>query len=48
MIKRSSPAPFAFYVENIFLAEPADYVKAQQRVYRTPESASFVDLPVAP
>jgi predicted acyl esterase len=36
------------YVENIVFAKPADFVKPRQRVYRTPESASFVDLPVAP
>jgi hypothetical protein len=36
------------YVDNIFLAKPEDYVKARQRIYRTPAQASFVDLPVAP
>jgi putative CocE/NonD family hydrolase len=36
------------FVENIFYAKPADYIKARQRIYRTPEQASFVDLPVAP
>ena len=36
------------FVENIFLAKPSDYVKARQHIYRTPEHASFIDLPVAP
>jgi putative CocE/NonD family hydrolase len=36
------------FVENIFLAQPADYVKARQRVYHMPEQASFIDLPVLP
>jgi putative CocE/NonD family hydrolase len=34
------------YVENIFFAQPADYVKATQRVYRSTAHASFIDLPV--
>ena len=36
------------FVENIFLAKPADYVAARQRVYRSAQSASYVDLPVVP
>jgi len=36
------------FVENIFFAKPGDYVKARQRVYRTPQQASYIDLPVAP
>jgi putative CocE/NonD family hydrolase len=36
------------FVENIFRAQPADYVKARQRVYHTPGQASFIDLPVVP
>ncbi|MGB6602974.1 MAG: CocE/NonD family hydrolase [Steroidobacteraceae bacterium] len=36
------------YVANIFLAKPADYRKATQRVYRAGDSASFIELPVTP
>jgi uncharacterized protein len=36
------------YVDNIFFAKPADYLKARQRVYRTAQQASFIDLPVVP
>ena len=36
------------FVPNIFFAEPKDYVKATQRVYRTKGQASFIDLPVVP
>ena len=36
------------FVPNIFLAKPSDYVKARQRVYHTPQQASYIDLPVAP
>ena len=34
------------FVPNIFWAKPADYQKATQRVYHSPEHASFVELPV--
>jgi uncharacterized protein len=34
------------YVANIFFAKPADYRKATQRVYRTGDTASFIELPV--
>jgi putative CocE/NonD family hydrolase len=34
------------FVENIFTAKPSDYQKATQRVYHSPEQASFVELPV--
>src|SRR4029079_9258628 len=34
------------FVPNIFFAKPADYRKATQRVYRAPDHASFVELPV--
>jgi uncharacterized protein len=34
------------FVPNIFFAHAADYKKATQRVYHTPEHASFVELPV--
>jgi predicted acyl esterase len=34
------------YVESIFLAKDADYVKATQRVHRSRASASSVVLPV--
>jgi predicted acyl esterase len=36
------------YVENIFFAKPADYVKATQSVFRSPDRASAVWLPVVP
>jgi putative CocE/NonD family hydrolase len=35
------------FVPNIFWAKPGDYRKATQRVYHSPNSASFVELPVA-
>jgi putative CocE/NonD family hydrolase len=34
------------FVPNIFWAKPGDYVKAAQRIYHTPEHATFIDLPV--
>jgi putative CocE/NonD family hydrolase len=34
------------FVPNIFWAKPADYRKAEQRVYHTPDRASFIELPV--
>ncbi len=34
------------FVPNIFLAKPADYKKAVQRIYHEPDEASFVELPV--
>jgi putative CocE/NonD family hydrolase len=34
------------YVSNIFDAKPADYVKATQRVWHTPDHASFISMPV--
>ena len=34
------------FVPNIFLAQPADYKKAVQRIYHAPGAASFVELPV--
>jgi len=34
------------FVPNIFLAKPSDYVKATQTVFRSPENASAVLLPV--
>jgi putative CocE/NonD family hydrolase len=34
------------FVPNIFLARPADYVKATQRVYHAPGEASYIALPV--
>jgi uncharacterized protein len=36
------------FVPNIFFAKPSDYVKATQRVYHAPGSASFISLPVVP
>ncbi len=36
------------YVENIFFAKPADYVKATQTVFRSAEQPTAVWLPVAP
>jgi predicted acyl esterase len=34
------------FVPNIFFAKPADYVKATQKIYRTPQNASYIELPV--
>ena len=34
------------FVANIFFANPQDYVKATQRIFRAPGAASFIDLPV--
>jgi uncharacterized protein len=34
------------FVPSIFWAKPADYKRATQRIYHSPERASFVDLPV--
>jgi putative CocE/NonD family hydrolase len=34
------------FVPNIFWAKPADYRKAEQRIYHTPGQASFVELPL--
>ena len=34
------------FVENIYKATDADYVKATQRIYRSKESASSIVLPV--
>jgi uncharacterized protein len=36
------------FVPNIFNAKPADYQKAVQRIWHTPEDASFISLPVVP
>jgi putative CocE/NonD family hydrolase len=36
------------FVSNIFFAQPGDYQKATQRVYRGSENASYIELPVAP
>lgn len=34
------------FVDNIFFAKPGDYRKATQRIWATPEQASFISLPV--
>jgi uncharacterized protein len=34
------------FVPNIFLAKPADYRKATQRIYHAPDQATFIDLPL--
>jgi uncharacterized protein len=36
------------FVPNIFDAKPADYQKATQRIWHTPDNASFISLPVVP
>jgi len=36
------------FVPNIMFAQPADHVKATQRVHRAGTSASFIDLPTLP
>ncbi|HLL22384.1 MAG TPA: CocE/NonD family hydrolase C-terminal non-catalytic domain-containing protein, partial [Kofleriaceae bacterium] len=35
------------FVPNIFLAQPGDYQKATQRVYKRGPNASYIDLPVS-
>ena len=34
------------FVQNIFLAQPADYQKATQHIYHAPNEASYVELPL--
>ncbi|HEX2834187.1 MAG TPA: CocE/NonD family hydrolase [Thermoanaerobaculia bacterium] len=34
------------FVPNIFFAKPGDYKKASQRIYHSPEYASYIGLPV--
>jgi putative CocE/NonD family hydrolase len=34
------------FVDNVLTARPADYQKATQRIYRSPDRATFVELPV--
>jgi hypothetical protein len=34
------------FVQNIFFANPGDYVKATQRIYHAAGAASSIDLPV--
>jgi putative CocE/NonD family hydrolase len=34
------------FVPNIFWAKPGDYKKAVQRIYHSPQEASFIELPV--
>jgi hypothetical protein len=34
------------FVPSIFWAKPQDYKKAIQRVYHSPDRASYIDLPV--
>jgi putative CocE/NonD family hydrolase len=36
------------YVPNVFFARPADYRKATQRIFHTPDAASHIELPVVP
>jgi uncharacterized protein len=36
------------YVPNIFEAQPQDYQKATQRIWHTPDKASYISLPVVP
>lgn len=36
------------FVPNIFFAKPSDYRKATQRIYLTGDTASSIELPVAP
>jgi putative CocE/NonD family hydrolase len=35
------------FVPNIFFAQPKDYQAATQRIYHSPEHASFIELPMA-
>ena len=34
------------FVPNIFFAEPADYRKAEQKVFHSPADTSYIELPV--
>lgn len=34
------------FVDNIFFAQPSDYRKATQRIWATPQQASFIELPI--
>ena len=34
------------FVDNIFFAQPGDYRKATQRIWATPQQASYISLPV--
>ena len=34
------------YVPNIFFAQPSDYKKATERIYHSPDQASFIELPL--
>jgi hypothetical protein len=34
------------FVPNIMFAKPADYQKAEQRIYHTPDNASYIELPL--
>jgi predicted acyl esterase len=34
------------FVPNIMYAKPEDFVKATQRVYRTGDAASYIEMPV--
>jgi predicted acyl esterase len=34
------------YVANIFKAQPQDYVRATQRIWRTSDAASHIEFPV--
>ncbi len=36
------------FVPNIFDAKPADYIKAEQRIWNAPGTASFISMPVVP
>ena len=36
------------FLPNIFYAKPGDYQKATQRVWHTPDAATFISLPVVP
>jgi uncharacterized protein len=36
------------FVPNIFDAKPTDYQKATQRIWHTPDKASFISMPVVP
>jgi predicted acyl esterase len=34
------------FVSNIFFAKPEDYRKATQRIWHSPQAASYIELPV--
>jgi putative CocE/NonD family hydrolase len=36
------------FVANIFFAKAEDFTKVRQRIYRAPQNATFIEMPIAP